>query len=188
MNLFGEQLLLRPLMPEDAGSLLHLRIRNRDFLQPFEPLQADRNFTPEGIDEQITMACRAWEDGTGYSFGIFRKADGQLIGRVNLSNVSRGAWQSCTIGYYLDQAENGKGYMTEAVRLAVDFAFTQAGLHRVQAAVMPHNIGSIRVVEKVGFWYEGLARYYLQINGKWEDHLIYSMTQEGWRPKQPARR
>jgi len=184
MNLYSDHIYLRPIVPEDGESLLHLRVRNREFLQPYEPLQADRNFTREGIGEQIAMACRAWDEGNGYAFGIFRKEDDQLIGRVNLSNVSRGAWQSCTIGYYLDQTENGKGYMTEAVRLAVDFAFKQAGLHRVQAAIMPHNMGSIRVVEKVGFWYEGLARYYLQINGKWEDHRIYSITQEGWPSEQ----
>lgn len=97
---------------------------------------------------------------------------------MNLSNVVRGAWGNCTIGYFVDHGRNGLGYATEAVGLAVRFAFDHAGLHRVQAAVMPRNVRSIRVVEKNGFRYEGLARRYLQIDGRWEDHNIYAITVE----------
>jgi [ribosomal protein S5]-alanine N-acetyltransferase len=99
---------------------------------------------------------------------------------VALSNIVRGAWQNCTVGYYVDQTRNGRGYATEALGLATGFALTQAGLHRVQAGVMPRNAASIRVVEKNGFRFEGLARHYLQINGVWEDHNIYALTAENW--------
>jgi len=92
----------------------------------------------------------------------------------------RAAWQNCTIGYFVDQSRNGRGYATEAVGLASGFAFGEGGLHRVQAAVMPRNAASIRVVEKNGYRFEGLARRYLQINGLWEDHNIYAMTAEEW--------
>jgi ribosomal-protein-alanine N-acetyltransferase len=181
MKLQTERIQIRPLVREDAESLLELRVRNRSFFTPFEPLQPESHFTLEGQRQLIEGVITNWEQGTGYGFGIFLRKTGELIGRVNLSNVVRGAWQNCTIGYFLDQAFNGRGYMTEAVRLAVEFAFTEADLHRVQAAVMPRNEASIRVVERVGFRYEGYARYYLQINGIWEDHKIYSLTKEFWK-------
>ncbi len=83
-------------------------------------------------------------------------------------------------GYFLDEPLNGQGLMTEAVAHAVQFAFGEVVLHRIQAAVMPWNMGSIRVLEKVGFRYEGLAEYYLRINDAWQDHNLYSITTEYW--------
>lgn len=97
---------------------------------------------------------------------------------MTLANIVRGAWQNCTIGYFVDEGRGGRGYATEAVRLAVRYAFEHATLHRVQAAVMPRNARSIRVVEKAGFRYEGTAARYLRINGTWEDHNIYAVTRE----------
>jgi [ribosomal protein S5]-alanine N-acetyltransferase len=102
----------------------------------------------------------------------------QLIGRIALSNVVRGAWQNATLGYFLDQTHNGKGYTSLAVSLVLKFAFTTAELHRVQAGVMPRNLPSIRVLEKNGFRQEGLSLRYLQINGNWEDHLMFAQTRE----------
>ncbi len=112
--------------------------------------------------------------GLGYAFGVFR--DGTLVGRVALSNVVRAAWQSCTLGYYIDRTMCGRGYGTEAVKQIVAFAFGDAGLHRVQAAVMPRNVASARVLEKAGFRHEGFAPRYLQIDGVWEDHDLYAIT------------
>jgi ribosomal-protein-alanine N-acetyltransferase len=180
MKLEEKQIYIRPLRLDDTESLLQLRLRNRIFLEPFEPRQPESHFTFEGQQKAVEQVMKNWEEGTGYGFGIFIKETDALIGRVTLSNVVRGAWQSCTIGYFLDQTFNGQGIMTKAVRLAIEFAFNEADLHRVQAAIMPHNIASIRVIEKIGFHYEGLAKYYLKINGKWEDHLIYSITKEYW--------
>jgi [ribosomal protein S5]-alanine N-acetyltransferase len=175
-----EEIYIRALLLDDVESLLQLRLRNRAFLEPFEPLQSDKHFTVEGQLEAIHRVDENWKSGVGFGFGIFLRDTNELIGRVNLSNVVRGAWQSCTIGYFMDQASNRKGYMTEAVRLACQFAFEEVDLHRVQAAVMPNNLASIRVVEKNGFLYEGLAYYYLKINGKWEDHRVFSVTKECW--------
>lgn len=129
---------------------------------------------------------RQREAGLAYAFGIFEAGTGALAGRVSLSNIVRGAWDNCTVGYYVDRERNGRGYATEALRLATGFALSDAGLHRVQAGVMPRNTASIRVVEKNGFRFEGLARHYLQINGVWEDHNIYAMTAEDWPPSGPA--
>lgn len=174
----NSHIFIRDLHPKDTQSLLDLRVRNRSFLKSFEPQQTETHFTYADQWESIKKTQQNSKDGLGYSFGIFLAPSDQLIGRVNLSNIVRGAWQNCTIGYFIDQSHQGKGYMTQAVKQAVHIAFTFANLHRVQAAIMPHNIGSIRVVTKVGFRYEGTSLKYLQINGLWEDHQIYAITQE----------
>lgn len=114
-------------------------------------------------------------------FGIFLRTE--LVGWISLSQLFRRAFQNAILGYAVDEAHNGKGYATQAVRGVVRIAFEELGLHRVQAGVMPRNIASIRVLEKAGFRYEGLARNYLQINGVWEDHNIYALTTEGWRAR-----
>ncbi len=113
-----------------------------------------------------------------YAFGIWEQGTEALVGRVALANIVRGAWQNATLGYFVGEAWGGRGYATEAVRQAVGFAFGEAGLHRIQAAVMPRNVRSIRVMEKNGFRLEGMAQRYLQIDGVWEDHLIYALTSD----------
>lgn len=178
MELNSRHIYIRRLQMGDTKSLLDLRNRNRQFLQPFEPLNPDSHYTLEGQEEILEKVQLNWENGSGYGFGIFLNTNHRLIGRVNLSNVVRGAWESFTIGYFLDEQFNGRGLTTEAVYLAVQFAFEHAALHRVQGAVMPRNVGSIRVLEKVGFRYEGFSEYYLKINGEWEHHNIYSITCE----------
>ncbi len=174
---------IRKLELSDAEALYELRTRNLKYFQPFEPIRPDAYHTLEGQKEKIEKNLRKWENDSGYSFGIFLASTDQLIGQVNLSHIVRGAWQNASIGYFMDHSMQRKGYTTEAVNLALDFAFNQAGLHRVEAAIMPRNTASIRVVEKVGFLYVGLSKYYLQINGVWEDHHIYAITQETWQEK-----
>jgi ribosomal-protein-alanine N-acetyltransferase len=140
----------------------------------------------QGQREEIERAAADARRDVRYAFGVFLKESDALIGRVALSNVSRGAWQNATLGYYIDEAHNGHGYATEAVRLALQFAFGPAGLHRVQAAVLPRNIASRRVLEKAGFSREGRSTKYLQINGVWEDHETFAMTLEDWRGNAPS--
>lgn len=96
------------------------------------------------------------------------------------SRTWRGAWQNAVLGYFVDADQNGKGFATEAARLALGFAFGHAGLHRVQAGVMPRNERSIRVLAKTGFRNEGVALRYLEIGGMWEDHIIFAITREEW--------
>ncbi|MDA8354212.1 MAG: GNAT family protein [Firmicutes bacterium] len=177
-KMMGDRLYLRRPELDDAAAFLTLRSNNRSFLRPYEPHHPERTYTLEGQQASIRRIIHQWEQGTGFATGIFLHHSDQLIGRVHLSNVTRGAWQNCTIGYFLDQECQGKGYMTEAVRLAVSFAFREAGLHRVEASVLPANIPSIRVLEKVGFRYIGLSRAHLKIDGAWRDHLLYSLTSE----------
>ncbi len=173
-------ILIRLLQEQDAKDVLHLEVRNKEFFQSYTPLRSDSFYTIEGQLDKINNTIKNANNGIGYSFGIFLKGSQRLIGIVTLTEVVKSVFQSCWLGYYLDQEENGKGYMTEAVKLAVDFAFKECNLHRIEAGVMPHNIGSIRVLEKAGFHKEGIARGNVKINGKWEDHQILAIINESY--------
>jgi len=176
-RLEGSQVYLRRLELPDAPALLDLRVANKTFLEPFEPSRHDRFFTLQSQRDYIQMAIVDWDDDEAYAFGIFGPND-EMIGRVALSNVVRGAWQNATLGYFVAERHTGKGCATQAVGLAVAFAFEEARLHRVQAGVMLHNKASARVLVKNGFRYEGLSPRYLKINGRWEDHDMYAITAE----------
>lgn len=146
--------------------------RNRAFLRPFEPERPQAFFTVEGQRDILLREVLAAQGRRAYRFYIEPKcAPALVVGSIGLNDVVWGAFCSAFLGYKLDTAYTGKGYMTEAVRLVVEYAFTQLGLHRIEANVMPRNTASLRVVEKNGFVPEGLARKYLKINGVWEDHL-----------------
>jgi ribosomal-protein-alanine N-acetyltransferase len=169
---------IRPLELSDAAALLELRVRNRAFLEPWEPLREDRFFTQAAQEEAARGAIRERDEGRALPFVIV--VDDAVAGMVNLNGIVRGVFGNAYLGYWIDQAHGGRGLMTEAVRRAVTYAFAAAGLHRVQAAVMPRNAPSIRVLEKLGFREEGLAERYLRINGVWEDHKLFAVTREEW--------
>ncbi|HSI67410.1 MAG TPA: GNAT family protein, partial [Planococcus sp. (in: firmicutes)] len=126
-------------------------------------------------EEIITRAAMLKENDQGYYFGIFKNDSGELVGLISLFHISRGALQNAFLGYAMDEQHNNKGYTTEAVNLAVNFAFQKLELHRIEAGVMPRNTASIRVLEKAGFHKEGIAIKSVQINGKWEDHQVMAI-------------
>lgn len=173
----GPHVHLRLLQPFDEEALVELRRRNERFLAPWEPQRPKDYPEPEAQRVQLTKAVADAAQDRAYSFGIFT-LDDDLVGTLNLSNVARGAWQNATIGYFVDEQHNGRGFATEAIQLAVKLAFTELRLHRVQAGVMPRNLASLRALEKVGFRHEGMALRYLKIAGAWEDHLILALTAE----------
>jgi len=172
---------IRRLNESDAASMLALRERNRDFLEPWEPLRQPEYFTLALQQLEIRHSDQQWSLEGGFAFGIFEVASDELVGRVALSNIVRGAWQNATLGYFVGREFNGRGHCTNAVALVLEFAYETARLHRVQAATMLSNAASARVLEKNGFSFEGVARRYLQINGRWEDHNMFSLTVEEWR-------
>jgi ribosomal-protein-alanine N-acetyltransferase len=174
----GSSVFLKFLESSDAESMLRLQVRNRDFFQAYVPLRNDEFYTLEGQLEVIRKNEEKRRLDQHYSFGLYLIETGELIGNVTLSEVLRGPLQSCFIGYYLDKYHNGKGYMTEAVRLVVKYAFDELKLHRIEAGVMPHNLGSIKVLEKAGFHKEGIAKKNVKINGKWEDHQVLAIVNE----------
>lgn len=175
---------IRQLGPEDAEPLLELRVRNRTSHQRYEPLREDDFFTLDSQRELIMQRVQDAANDRGYAFGIYL-LEGTLIGQVNLSNIVRGAGQFADIGYFMDQAHQGAGYMTAAVRLALGYAFRALRLNRVQAAVLLDNTASRRVLEKNGFQAEGIARRYIQINGMWQDHQIYAILSDELEEKTP---
>jgi ribosomal-protein-alanine N-acetyltransferase len=116
--------------------------------------------------------------GAGYGYGIFVGI--RFAGEINIGSVQRGPFQSAHVGYWIDKALAGRAYVPEAMVVLCRFAFEEAGLHRLQVAIIPRNRPSRRVVEKLGIREEGLARRYLEINGAWEDHVCYAITAEEW--------
>jgi [ribosomal protein S5]-alanine N-acetyltransferase len=172
---------IRPTDPRDARTQLALRVANRDHTGPWDPMRDESFYTEAGQRLELDLDQRSWSAGTAYAFAVIdAETDDRLIGRVALSNIVRGPWQNATLGYWIDKDAVGRGHATRAVRLALRFAFEHAGLHRVQPAIIPRNVRSVRVAEKVGFRLEGRALRYLKINGVWEDHDLYALTTEDW--------
>lgn len=168
---------LRLLQLADAEALLTIMLAGREVYEHFQPAKPDDQYTVAAVREEIAAGLKRQEAGEEYTFGIFTDHEG-LVGRIRLSAISRGIWQNANLGYFVSSPYQGHGYAAEAVRQAVVFAFGEIGLHRIQAAVMPWNPASQRVMDKAGFRREGLAERYLQINGVWEDHIIYALTAE----------
>jgi [ribosomal protein S5]-alanine N-acetyltransferase len=181
MELRGSGFRLRAFRPEDAGALLQVRLENRDFLEPFEPTRPESFYTLEGQSREIEQGVRDAADDRAYPFGVYTDPD-VLVGGLRLSSVVRGAWHNANLGYFISRRHNGRGAGTEAVGLALRFAFEHARLHRVQAAAMPDNIASIRVLQKNRLRHEGHALRYLRIAGEWRDHDIFAITREEWHP------
>ncbi|MFB5269123.1 GNAT family N-acetyltransferase [Paenibacillus enshidis] len=174
----SQGILLRPLRLEDAQALLELRCANKDFLAPFEPLREESFFTLAGQQQFLMQRIQSEESGSGCLFGIFALEDERLAGTIAISNIVRGVAQYADVGYMMAQQEQGKGHMTAAIQLIVQYSFKALGLHRLQAATLLHNKGSQRVLQKAGFQEEGIARKMLCINGEWQDHRRYALLAE----------
>ncbi|MBP1962640.1 GNAT family N-acetyltransferase [Paenibacillus aceris] len=178
MSYMGERVHIRFIRANDAEALLDLMQNNRALFEQVVPKRNESFYTLEQQEKIIDQWTKSRDEDKRYAFGIFLNETNQLIGEVSFFEVRRGALQNCILGYCLDQKHNGKGYMTEAIDLILNFAFKEAGLHRVEAGVLPSNQGSIRVLEKAGFKKEGLAKKLLEINGKREDHLMFAILDE----------
>lgn len=181
MKLEGNNIYIRFLEEGDAEAVLDLQLRNKEFFQKYVSTRNGEFYTLEVQKRLIGSNNEQSKRDEKYSFGIFQKNNDTIIGNIALTEVFRGPLQSCYIGYYLDLECNGKGYMTEAVRLAVKFGFEDIKLHRIEAGVMPRNLRSMRVLEKAGFIKEGIARKNVNINGKWEDHQVLAILDEDYK-------
>lgn len=178
MRIDGDRIYIRLLDISDAEAVLDLQLRNKEFFKHYTTTKNEDFYTLKVQEEIIKENIIKKENDESYSFGIFTKSSDELIGNVALNEVLRSSLQSCFIGYYLDMQHNGKGYMTEVVKLLVKYAFEDLKLHRIEAGVMPHNIRSMRVLEKAGFMKEGIARKNVKINGVWEDHQVLAIVNE----------
>jgi ribosomal-protein-alanine N-acetyltransferase len=155
-----------------------LRERSRAFLTPWEPTWAEDELTRAAYRYRLRRYADDIRDGRGYAFFAFRKEDDRLVGGLTLSRVQRGVAQMCSLGYWVGEPYQGRGYTTDGVRAAVTFAFEELGLHRVEAAVQPANTASRRVLSKAGFQEEGFARAYLKIAGAWCDHVLFGRVRD----------
>lgn len=168
---------LSPLELKDTAPLLQLRLRNRVKHATFEPSREEEFYTHEYQQQFISQRKEDALQDKAYMFGIFL-IDDQLIGQITLSNVARGVAQYADVGYWMDDQMQSKGYTTAALQLIVRYAFHTLGLHRVQAAILLHNVASRQVLEKSDFKAEGVARKFLKINGQWQDHQTYAILAE----------
>jgi [ribosomal protein S5]-alanine N-acetyltransferase len=181
LELLTERLCLKVLGPDFAAQSLDYYTRNRAFLSEWNPTPPAEFYTLAYHQERLRNEINVMKEGRLMRFWIFKRADAAFttaIGNLAFSNIVRGAFQSCHLGYQLDQREINQGFMTEALKRAITFAFDEMQLHRIEANVMPRNLRSSRVLEKLGFVVEGLARKYLKINGVWEDHIHYVMLND----------
>jgi ribosomal-protein-alanine N-acetyltransferase len=181
-RLFGRRVMLRPLAPNDFAAWREVRVRNESWLVPWEPLRSEALPDPTRDRVAFEARCSARDrersSDHAYPFGVF--VDQRFAGEINLNNVTRGALQCATIGYWIDEAQAGKSYIAEAVVVVMKFAFDELQLHRLEICIVPRNTNSRRVVEKLRLRNEGIAERYLEINGTWEDHVRYAITTEEW--------
>lgn len=177
-QLRSKNLLLRLPQMSDYTSWAELRQQSRHELQPFEPKWAKDELSREAFRSRIRFYHRDFRESKGYPFFIFKAECLSLMGAITLSNVRRGVTQSASVGYWMGAPFQNNGFMTEALNSVVKFAVGTLGLHRVEAASLPNNISSMKVLEKCAFQREGLARQYHCINGQWQDHILYGFIEE----------
>jgi [ribosomal protein S5]-alanine N-acetyltransferase len=178
------RLVLRAPRVDDVGPLRAALRSNEAHLQPFtpEPPPGTAVSTITAVSKSIARQRTEWRTGRAFSLLVWPPPQDpqRVLGRVALTGIMRGAFHSAYLGYWVDHRLQGQGIGTELVGAAVAFAFGPAGLHRVQAAIMPRNERSVRLIKRLGFRQEGLAERYLQIAGTWEDHAIFALTREEW--------
>ncbi len=167
-----ERLILKILDKTYAELVIDYYLRNNSFLEEWEAVKSEKFYTKEYQEEQLEKELFNIKNNSTLRLWIFKKEDdNKIIGSVAFNNIIWGAFLSCHLGYKLDKDEVNKGYMTEAIKNGSEIIFKEYGLHRIEANIMPKNKPSLKVVEKLGFYNEGLAYKYLKINGKWEDHI-----------------
>ena len=174
--------MLRPLAASDFGEWHEVRTRNEHWLVPWEPKRPASSADPTRDRSAFEHRCSARERERqadhAYPFGVF--VDQRFAGEVNINNVTRGALQSATIGYWIDEARAGRSYIAEGVVVVARYAFEELHLHRLEICIVPRNTNSRRVMEKLAIREEGVALRFLEINGVWEDHVRYGITVEEW--------
>jgi ribosomal-protein-alanine N-acetyltransferase len=160
---------------DDAAVLARLLTDNRDYLAPWFPLQPETYFTEDGQRALLTRDLASRERGGMLPLAI-TGADGMVCGRVNLNGIIiRGAYQGASVGYWVSEAQAGRGRASAAVAEIISIGFGELGLHRLEAATLPHNTPSQRVLARNGFRPFAVAGDYLQINGSWQDHVLFQL-------------
>jgi ribosomal-protein-alanine N-acetyltransferase len=178
----GEGIVLRAPQPADYAEWAELRGASRAFLVPWEPTWPADDLTRAAFRRRLRRYAEDQRNDLAYPFFLFRQQDNVLVGGLTLGNIRRGVAQAGTLGYWMGVAHARQGHMTAAVRALLAFAFATLRLHRVEAACIPANVPSVRLLEKTGFTREGYARQYLCINGVWQDHVLYARLKDDPQP------
>ena len=185
-ELIGSRVMLRPLRADDWDAWREVRMRCRGWLERWEPRPDAGSIDPALDREAFRSRCGAWDRqrhfDAAYGFGLFLD-NGRFVGEVSIGSVQRGPFQMGYIGYWVDEACSGKGYVPEGVVVLIRYAFETLRMHRLEAAIVPRNAPSRRVAEKLGLRDEGTAHRFLQIQGVYEDHIRYAITLEEWRER-----
>ncbi len=177
-RLHGCDHVLRPARYSDYAQWLKLRSESRAFLQPWEPTWRDDELSEPSFRARVNRGYYEYRAGYAVPLLLFSHPKGNLLGGLTIGYIRRGAAQSCMIGYWMGERHAGQGHMLAALKIAIPYIYGQLQLHRIEAACIPDNLKSIRLLEKAGFEREGLLRKYLKINGEWRDHLIFSRLPE----------
>ena len=174
----GQRIYLRAPLMTDHNEWASLREQSRDFLTPWEPIWPADDLTRAAFRRRLKRYDEDQRTDQAYAFLIFRNEDHALLGGITLANLRRGVAQAGSIGYWIGEPYARQGYMSTALRALIPYAFESLRLHRLEAACIPTNAASIRLLEKSGFTREGYAREYLCINGVWADHLLFGRLKD----------
>lgn len=170
----GDRVYIRPPLGQDFRDWAALRYASREFLQPWEPVWSPDELSRGAFKARLRKATSDWREGSAFTFFIFDCKNHVLVGGISLGHVRYGVSMSGQIGYWMGEPHAGKGLMQDAVQTLVRHGFASIGLHRLEAACIPGNLRSVRVLESTGFVREGLLKSYLKINGQWQDHLLFA--------------
>ncbi|WP_116131054.1 GNAT family N-acetyltransferase [Tropicimonas sp. IMCC34043] len=174
VRIVTERMILRPPMHVDFRAWSSLRTDSREFLEKWEPLWASDHLSRKAFTNRVYWAQRALSSGTAVPLFLIRAEDEALVGAITLDNIRRGPAQAGTFGYWVGAPFARQGYMREAITALTHHAFEALDLSRIEAACLPENAASRGVLERCGFKYEGVAQSYLQIAGRWRNHVLYS--------------
>lgn len=182
IRLVTDRLIVRLVHERDAWRLADYYTENRHFLKPWEPIRDESHCYPSGWQARLTMINEMHRQGSAFYFALFDPNEREILGVANFSNVVRGAFHACYLGYSLGEACQGKGLMFEALSAAIRYMQRSQHIHRIMANYMPHNQRSGDLLSRLGFEKEGYAKNYLLIDGVWRDHILTSLTTSAWRP------
>lgn len=174
VSLLGAKVELRTPHLRDFTDWRDVRLSSRGFLEQWEPRWDEADYSRSAFRDRLRQYQTLSDQDQAFSFFIFGRETGQFCGAITLSNIRRGIAQMGTLGYWIGTRFARQGLMTDAIATLLAHTFSELGLHRVEAACLPHNEASIRLLQKCGFTEEGYAASYLKIAGRWEDHLLFA--------------
>ena len=186
VSILTGRLSLRVPEHRDFREWAKLRHESKAFLSPWEPIWAADHLSRASFTNRVYWSQRAVKNGNAVPLFVFHKEAGQLVGAITLDNIRRGPSQVGTIGYWVGQQYARQGFMSEAIIAMVAHAFADLDLSRVESACLPDNLASRGLLEKVGFKYEGVAQSYIQINGRWRNHVLYAALRDDRRGRSTA--